>query len=141
MAGTELPVSDWVTIEQDRVNQFADATDDHQFIHVDEERAAATPFGGTIAHGYLTMSLISRFMMETSVMPEGATMGLNYGSDKVRYLTPVRVGNRIRARNKILEVDEKRPGQWLVKTSVTIEIENESTPALIAEVLGMYIIE
>ena len=141
LAGTELAPSDWLEISQERVNQFADATNDHQFIHVDVEKAKATPFGGTIAHGYLTLSLLSDLLGECWPMPEGLVMGLNYGSDKVRYLNPVKVGQRIRAVGKIAELAEKRPGQWLLKTDVTVEIENESTPALIAEILSMFIID
>ena len=141
MAGRELEPTDWLEIDQDRVNQFAVATNDHQFIHVDPDKAAQTPFGGTIAHGYLSMSLVSFFNEQSGVLPEGLEMAVNYGSDKVRYLAPVRVGKRVRARMKILEIDEKRPGQWLMKTAVTIEIEGETAPAMIAEVLGLYIVK
>ena len=140
LAGTELAPTEWLEIDQDRVNRFADATNDHQFIHVDEQRAAKTPFGGTIAHGYLTLSLISDMLTSRLPLPEGVVMGINYGSDKVRYLAPVRVGQRIRANMKILEVGEKNPGQWLVKTAVTMEIEGESTPALIAQILSMFVV-
>jgi acyl dehydratase len=140
LAGEELEPSAWLEITQDRVNQFADATNDHQFIHVDPVAAAKTPFGGTIAHGYLTLSLLSDLITSTLPLPEGVSMGLNYGSDKVRYLAPVRVGQRIRAKFRVADVGEKRPGQWLVKTAVTVEIENESTPALIAEILSMFIV-
>ncbi len=138
LAGKALEPSDWFEISQERVNQFADATNDHQFIHLDEDRAKATPFGGTIAHGFLSLSLITYLVSETMPVPEGCQMTVNYGSDKVRYLTPVRVGKRIRARQTVLEVGEKRPGQWLVKTAVTIDIEGEDTPAVIAEILFMH---
>jgi acyl dehydratase len=138
LAGKEIEPSDWFEISQERVNQFADATNDHQFIHLDEDRAKATPFGGTIAHGFLSLSLITYLVSETMPVPEGCQMTVNYGSDKVRYLTPVRVGKRIRARQTVLEVGEKRPGQWLVKTAVTIDIEGEDTPAVIAEILFMH---
>lgn len=138
LAGQDLPASEWLTIDQQRVTQFADATNDHQFIHVDAERAAATPFGGTIAHGFLSLSLVAYLISEAMPVPEGRTMTINYGSDKVRYLTPVRVGKRIRALQTILEVSEKQPGRWLVKTAVTIEIEGEATPALVAEILFMH---
>ena len=141
LAGKELEPSPWLEITQERVNQFADATNDHQFIHVDPEKARETPFGGTIAHGYLSLSLLSHLLTYVWPVPEGMAMGINYGSDKVRYLAPVKVGQRIRARSKILEIGEKRPGQWLVKTAVTVEIENESTPALIAEILSMFIVK
>ena len=141
LAGQDLEPSSWMEITQERVNQFADATNDHQFIHVDPEKAAQTPFGGPIAHGFLTLSLISYLSNEHSVKPEGLVMGINYGSDKVRFLQPVRVGSRIRALQKVLEVREKNRGQWLLKTAVTIEIENSEKPALIAEFLAMYIVK
>ena len=140
LVGNELEPSSWMEITQERVNQFADATNDHQFIHVDPERAAQTPFGGPIAHGYLTLSLIPHLTGEHSIKPEGLVMGINYGSDKVRYLQPVRVGSRIRARQKILDAREKSPGQWLIRTAVTIEIENAQKPALIAELLAMLVV-
>ena len=138
--GLELEPSSWLEITQERVNQFADATNDQQFIHVDQEKAAKTPFGGTIAHGFLTLSLISHLTDEHAVKPEGLVMALNYGSDKVRFLQPLRVGKRIRALQKILDVKEKRPGQWLIKTAVTVEIDGDEKPALIAESIVMLII-
>ena len=141
LAGTDLEPSNWLKISRERVNQFADATNDHQFIHVDIEKAKKTPFGGTIAHGYLTLSVLSDLLSECWPKPESLLMGLNYGSDKVRYLNPVKVGQRIRAVGKIAELSEKRPGQWLIKTNVTVEIEDESTPALIAEILSMFIVD
>lgn len=141
LGGTELEPSPWLEITQDRVDLFADATNDHQFIHVDPERAGTTPLGGTIAHGYLTLSLLSDMLGTRWPMPEGLVMGLNYGSDKVRYLAPVKVGQRIRAVGQIAEIAEKRPGQWLLKTNVTVEIQDESTPALIAEILSMFIVD
>lgn len=141
MAGKELEPSPWIEITQERVNQFADATNDHQFIHVDPKKAAMTPFGGPIAHGFLTLSLLSYLNAQSAIIPEGLVMGVNYGSDKVRYLAPVKVGKRIRSKQTILEAAEKRPGQWLVKTAVTVEIEGESTPALIAEILSMYVVQ
>ena len=141
LAGTELQPSPWLEITQDRIDQFADATNDHQFIHTDPKRASETPFGGTIAHGFLTLSLLSDLLGACWPVPERLVMGLNYGSDKVRYLAPVKCGQRIRARARIAEVDEKRPGQWLVKTKVTVDIEGESAPALIAEILSMFVIE
>lgn len=140
LVGRELEPSPWFEITQERVNQFAEATNDHQFIHVDPERAAKTPFGGPIAHGFLSLSLLSYLNAQSAVLPEGLVMGINYGSDKVRYLMPVRVGKRIRSRQKILEVTEKNPGQWLMKTAVTVEVEDEKTPALVAEILSMYVV-
>ena len=141
LAGKELTPSPWLAIDQERINLFADATNDHQFIHTDPARAAETPFGGTIAHGFLTLSLLSDLMGDCWPVPEGLQMGLNYGSDKVRFLTPVKVGQRVRAKGTIIDIGEKRPGQWLIKTNVTVEIEGESVPALIAEVLTMFIVE
>jgi acyl dehydratase len=140
LAGKELPPSEWMEITQDRVNQFAEATNDFQFIHVDPERAAQTPFGGPIAHGFLSLSLLSYLNAHTAILPENLAMGINYGSDKVRYLMPVRVGQRIRSRQKVLEVTEKNPGQWLMKTAVTVEIEGDETPALVAEILTMLVV-
>ena len=140
LVGRELEPSPWFEITQERVNQFAEATNDHQFIHVDPERAAKTPFGGPIAHGFLSLSLLSYLNAQSAVLPEGLVMGINYGSDKVRYLMPVRVGKRIRSRQKILEVTEKNPGQWLMKTAVTVEVEDEKTPALVAEILSMFVV-
>ena len=140
LAGTELEPSPWLEITQERVNQFADATNDHQFIHVDPEQAAKTPFGGPIAHGFLSLSLLSHMNEQVAVFPDNMVMGINYGSDKVRYLAPVRVGKRIRSRQKIVDIQEKNPGQWLMKTSVSVEIEGETTPALIAELLTLLIV-
>lgn len=140
LVGTELGVSDWLLIDQDRVNAFADATLDHQFIHIDEEKAAMTPFGGTIAHGFLTLSLLPYFLESSSVPIEGTLMGINYGTDKVRFLQPVKVGSRIRARTVLAAAEEKRPGQWLVKQTVTIEIEDEDKPAMVADALMLFFV-
>lgn len=137
LVGIELGVSDWLLIEQDRVNAFADATLDHQFIHVDPEKAAMTPFGGTIAHGFLTLSLLPHLLEGASVPVEGTLMAVNYGTDKVRFLQPVKVGQRVRARSVLASADEKRPGQWLLKQDVTVEIEGEEKPAMVAELLTM----
>ena len=140
LVGTELEPSPWIEITQERVNQFAEATNDHQFIHVDPEKAAQTPFGGPIAHGFLSLSLLSYLNAQNALVPENLLMGLNYGSDKVRYLMPVRVGKRIRSRQRVLEVTEKNPGRWLIKNAVTVEIEGEETPALVAEILSMMVL-
>ena len=141
LVGRDLGTSDWMEITQERVNEFADATNDHQFIHVDLEKAKASPFGGTIAHGFLTLSLITHLLTEHMVVPKNTAITINYGSDKVRFLKPVGVGQRIRAKQRLLEVTEKKPGQWLMKMNVTIEIEAEETPALIAEILFMHIVD
>lgn len=140
--GADLGVSEWFRIDQDRINAFADATLDHQFIHVDPEKAKSTPFGGTIAHGYLTVSLLPYLQstMEGFIVPEGMKMGMNYGFDKLRFMAPVKVDQRIRARAKLLEANEKKPGQWLMKFEYTIEIEGEEKPALVAEWLLMYFV-
>jgi len=133
-AGEVIGVSDWVEVSQERINQFADATGDHQFIHIDEERARQTPFGGTIAHGFLTLSLIPVLGAKTQgARVEGVKMGVNYGGNKVRFIAPVRAGKRVRSHTKLLELVEKRPGQWQQTNEITIEIEGEDKPALIAE--------
>lgn len=132
--GQELGTSDWLTIEQDRVDQFAEATGDHQFIHIDEEKAKLTPFGGTIAHGFLTLSMIPYLSANSDLpRPEGVKMGVNYGGNKTRFIAPVRSGKRIRGHWKLLELVEKRPGQWQQTHEITIEIEGEDKPALITE--------
>ena len=136
-----LEPSPWVRIDQNMINTFADATMDHQFIHVDEAQAAQTPFGSTIAHGYLTLSLISHFLGECAVGPDNAVMALNYGSDKVRYLQPVKVDSEIRAKASLKSVSEKTPGQILTKTGITIEIKGEEKPALVAEILSLFILQ
>jgi acyl dehydratase len=140
LVGKDLEPSPWLEITQERVNQFAEATNDFQFIHVDPEKAAQTPFGGPIAHGFLSLSLLSYLNAQSAIVPENTVMGINYGSDKIRYLMPVRVGKRVRSRQKVLEVTEKNPGQWLFKNSVTVEIEGEETPALVAEILSLMVV-
>jgi len=135
--GTDLGVSDWIVIEQDRVNQFADVTEDHQFIHVNPEMAKMTPFGGPIAHGFLTLSLLSKFSEQGGLVIEGVKMGVNYGFEKVRFLAPVKVGKKVRGHFKLKAADEKRAGQYLLTYEVTVEIEGEEKPALIADWLGM----
>lgn len=138
--GKELEPSDWLKIDQQMINDFADVTRDHQYIHVDEEQAAQTPFGTTIAHGYLTMSLISHFLGQCGIGPEGAVMAINYGCDRLRFIQPVPVGSEIRAHVKLLELNEKAPGQLLQKSGVTIEIRGEDKPALAAEILSLFIL-
>ena len=138
-AGTKLPPSDWMTLDQDRINTFADCTEDHQFIHIDETAAAQTPFGGTIAHGFLTLSVLSKLCTDHVLVPEGMVMGINYGFDKVRFLTPVRAGKRVRAHVELMAIEQKDPNRFLVKQGVTVEIEGEATPALYAEWLTMQV--
>lgn len=136
-----LEPSDWILIDQERINSFADATLDHQFIHVNAEQAAKTPFGGTIAHGYLTMSLISYFLPECSVLPEEAVLGINYGSNKMRFLQPVPVDSEVRGKATLREITEKTPGQLLLKNEIEIQIKGEEKPALVAEILSLFIVE
>ena len=136
-----LEPSEWVLIDQDRIDNFADATLDHQFIHVDEKKAAKTPFGGTIAHGYLTMSLISHFLPECSVIPKDAVMAINYGSDRMRFLQPVPVNSEVRGKATLREVTEKAPGQLLLKNEIAIQIKGEEKPALIAEILSLFFVQ
>ena len=138
LEGTEVGTSDWLTIDQDRVDAFADATLDHQWIHVDPERAAAGPFGTTIAHGFLTLSLVVHLGSQIEVPLDGVRMGINYGLDKVRFITPVPVGGRIRARRTILEVAPSSDGGIQVKNLMTIELEGSERPACIAETLSRY---
>lgn len=139
--GKEVGVTDWFQIDQERINQFADATEDHQYIHVDEERAGQTPFGSTIAHGFLTLSLLAMFSAQGGgVKLENTVMGINYGLDKVRFINPVKVNKRIRARFELISAEEKKPNHFLMKHNVTVEIENENKPALIAEWLGMTVV-
>jgi acyl dehydratase len=140
LVGTELGVTDWFLIDQDRVNAFADTTLDHQFIHVDPDKAAMTPFGGTIAHGFLTLSLLPHFLESAAVPIAGTLMAVNYGTDKVRFIQPVKVGSRIRARAVLADADERKPGQWLLKETVTVEIEGEEKPAMVAEALMLFFI-
>ena len=139
--GTEVGVSDWVLIDQDRINKFADATMDHQFIHVDPEQATPV-FGSTIAHGFLSLSLVAGipFDQEIGLVLEGTKMGLNYGLDKVRFLSPVPVDSEVRIRMKCINISEKNPGQYLAKTEVTMEIKGIEKPAFVAETLSMFVL-
>jgi len=134
----EEAVSDWVEVTQGMIDAFADATGDHQFIHVDPERAAATPFGGTVAHGFLTLSLMPLLSAKTPDLPRlaDAQMGVNYGGNRIRFVTPVRSGSRVRGRSRLLSFEEKRPGRYQQVTEFTVEIEGEARPALIAEWIG-----
>ncbi len=142
MVGQETGLSPWREVTQTMIDQFADATDDHQFIHCDPVRAAAeAPFGGTIAHGFLTLSLLSAFAFETAPRLEGADMGINHGFDAMRFVTPVRTGSRIRARFKLAEV-KARPSGWVqIANDVTIEIEGSAKPALTARWLTLAFVQ
>jgi len=135
--GKEVFVSDWTQVTQDQINKFADATMDHQWIHVDKEKAAKGPFGTTIAHGFLTLSHLPFFSYQVPLKFEGAKMSINYGLDKVRFLNPVASGSKIRDRIVLKSLEEK-PGNRLLMTQVhTIEIEGQEKPACVAEALGM----
>jgi acyl dehydratase len=137
--GQEVGVSSWLTVDQHRINLFAQATDDHQFIHVDPDAAARTPFGGTIAHGFLTLSLLSRMGAEAMLIPEGARLAVNYGLDRVRFLAPLKSGKRVRGRFRLDSIEEKATGQYLLRHTVTVDIEAEEKPALTAVWLGLII--
>ena len=135
--GVEIGLSGWVTIDQRRIDAFADCTGDRQWIHVDVDRARhESPYGGTIAHGYLTLSLLPMLTWELWTYT-GVAMGVNYGSDKVRFLTPVKVGSRVRLRVTPLSVDPRPDGSLLVKNQVTVEVEGSDKPALVAETLSL----
>ncbi len=136
-AGTEVGVSDWILVDQARIDAFAECTGDHQYIHVDPVAAAKTPFGTTIAHGYLTLSLIP--MMTYASVPgiEGAKMGVNYGMNKLRFMAPVKSGKRVRGRFTLLSVDARPDGSYQSTVSVTVEIEGETKPALIGETVSL----
>ncbi|WP_085614802.1 MULTISPECIES: MaoC family dehydratase [unclassified Pseudomonas] len=135
--GKELGHSAWLKIDQQRINLFAEATGDFQFIHVDPEKAAKTPFGSTIAHGFLTLSLIPKLIEDILVLPEGLKMVVNYGLDSVRFIQPVKVDSQVRLKVDLAEVTEKKPGQWLLKAIATLEIEGEEKPAYRAESLSL----
>ena len=138
LVGSEIGRSEWRAITQEMINSFAEATDDHQWIHLDPERAAAeTPYGGTIAHGFLSLSLIPKLMESLLVLPEGLKMVVNYGLDSVRFVQPVKVDSRVRLKVALTEVTEKKPGQWLLKATATLEIEGQDKPAFVAEPLSL----
>ena len=139
--GGEPRYSRWFTVDQERIDQFADVTEDWQFIHCDPEKAAETPFGGTIAHGFLSLSLLSAMSYDSEPAIEGAEMGINYGFNKIRFTSPVKVGSRVRAKFTTRAVEEKTPTMILTTTGIIVEIEGESRPALSAEWLGMTILK
>jgi acyl dehydratase len=141
MTGTVIGVSEWLTVDQAMIDKFAEATGDHQFIHVNPEMAKMTPFGGTIAHGFLSLSLMPVLTQQAN-MPrmDGIKMGVNYGGNKTRFLAPVRSGKRVRGHFKLLEIEEKRLGQYQQTIEYTLEIEGEDKPALIAEWISQFFI-
>lgn len=140
LVGREIGLSDWIVIDQAKIDRFADVTEDWQFIHVDPKRAAGTPFGGTIAHGFLTLSMLSRLAEDVIPRLKDVRMGVNYGFEKLRFMNPVRAGKRIRGRFTLMAADERLRGQWTCKYGVRVEIEGEEKPALVAEWIGMQII-
>ena len=136
--GKEIGSSEWFEVDQERINQFADATLDHQFIHIDSEKA--TPlFGSTIAHGFLSLSLIPHLTSQAVLAPENLKHVFNYGLDKVRFISPVNVGSKVRTHSKVVSVDDKGEGRYLMKTEITMEIEGGDKPAFFAETLSMFI--
>jgi acyl dehydratase len=138
MVGQEVGVSSWHVVDQKRIDVYADVIEDHQFIHIDPERAAReTPFGTTVAHGFLTMSLLSIMSYEVMPVIEGTTMGVNYGFDKLRFISPVRSGSRVRGHFTLMEARLRKPTELLSRTSVSVEIEGEAKPAIAADWLGL----
>lgn len=135
--GTELGASPWIAISQADIDTFADVTGDHQFIHVDPDAAAKTPFGGTVAHGFLTLSLLSQMAAGVMLVPETTKMAVNYGFEKVRFIAPVRSGKRVRGHFTLASAEEKKPGQWQFVHQIIVEIEGEDRPALQADWIGM----
>lgn len=140
LVGSDLGRSDWFTVDQERIDRFADVTLDHQYVHVDAERARQTPFGTTIAHGFLTLSLLVHLCLDFIPKLEDTRLMVNYGFDKVRFIAPVKVGSRIRAHGRLSRVDERKPGQFLLGVDVEVEIEGEAKPALVAEWLSLHIV-
>ena len=140
LIGRQLGVSDWFLIDQSRVNAFADVTLDHQFVHVDPERARKTPFRGTIAHGFLTLSLLVHLCLPFIPLLANRKLVVNYGFDKVRFSAPVKVGKRIRAVSTLGEVSERKPGNVVMRIDVTVEVEGEDKPALVAEWLSLHVV-
>ena len=135
--GKSLGCSDWLQVDQQRINLFAECTGDHQFIHVDPEKARLTPFGSTIAHGFLSLSLMPMLIESLMIMPEGLKMAVNYGLDSLRFIQPVKVGSRVRLQLDVVDVVEKNPGQWLIKAKAVMQIEGQEKPAYIAEPLTL----
>jgi len=138
LIGQDNGTTDWILVDQERINRFADVTEDHQWIHVDTDKAKQGPFGTTIAHGFLILSLVPVFSYAGKYAIEGAQMVVNYGLNKVRFINPVPVGSRVRSKMVISAVEEKKPGQILVTNTHTLEIEGQAKPACVAEALGMF---
>lgn len=141
LVGQPIGTSEWLTVDQAMIDKFAEATGDHQFIHVDVEKAKLTPFGGTIAHGFLSLSLMPVLSAKADLPRlDGVKMGVNYGGNKTRFLSPIRSGKRVRGQFKLLEIEEKRPGRWQQTIEYTLEIEGEDKPALIAEWVSQFFV-
>jgi len=138
--GTQIGVSDWITIDQERIDKFAEATEDRQFIHVDPEAAANTPFNGTIAHGFLTLSLLSRMAADVMLAPKETKMAVNYGLNRVRFIAPVPAGSRVRGTFTLANIEERGEGQILLHHNVLVEIEGTDKTALTADWIGMLVL-
>ena len=137
--GKKLKPGDWFLIEQSRINQFADVTEDHQYIHIDQQRAAESYLGGTIAHGFLVLSLLPKLIEKSLITPDNIVMGINYGFDKVRFLNPVRPGDKVRVTGEVVDIQDKGDGRYLQKVAVTVEIKGQEKPAIFCEWLNMFV--
>ena len=137
MVGKELGVSRWFEMDQKRINEFSQTTEDDQYIHVDPVRAAQTPFGGTVAHGFLTLSMLAAMGFDAQPDIEGRVMAVNYGFDRVRMMSPVRSGSRIRARFVLKEIIDRGPNEFMTRSEATVEIDGVAKPALVADWLGI----
>ena len=136
----KLKPGDWFLIEQSRINQFADVTEDHQYIHIDQQRAAESYLGGTIAHGFLVLSLLPKLIEKSLITPDNIVMGINYGFDKVRFLNPVRPGDKVRVTDEVIDIQDKGDGRYLQKVAVTVEIKGQEKPAIFCEWLNMFVV-
>ena len=136
----KLKPGDWFLIEQSRINQFADVTEDHQYIHIDQQRAAESYLGGTIAHGFLVLSLLPKLIEKSLITPDNIVMGINYGFDKVRFLNPVRPGDKVRVTGEVIDIQDKGDGRYLQKVAVTVEIKGQEKPAIFCEWLNMFVV-
>ena len=136
----KLKPGDWFLIEQSRINQFADVTEDHQYIHIDQQRAAESYLGGTIAHGFLVLSLLPKLIEKSLITPDNIVMGINYGFDKVRFLNPVRPGDEVRVTGEVIDIQDKGDGRYLQKVAVTVEIKGQEKPAIFCEWLNMFVV-
>ena len=139
--GKKLKPGDWFLIEQSRINQFADVTEDHQYIHIDQQRAAESYLGGTIAHGFLVLSLLPKLIEKSLITPDNIVMGINYGFDKVRFLNPVRPGDKVRVTGEVVDIQDKGDGRYLQKVAITVEIKGQEKPAIFCEWLNMFVVQ